>query len=339
MKYIKMLAISAASIFITACGGGGDANNEPPPSVKPLAEQSDQSARSFSIDLETQTTVSLLDSSHMDTIDGPSISTLIAADLVGKPSSIKINGGSVGNGVFGTPLVFQPTIPIPFSSKTIEINGEPTIQFKAGGMISTSGAIQYFDAALQIPSNARFKHAGMGNWKYVGDRQSGYWSGQKIAVGSFIFGKTTPEGTLPTSASREYNGVAQGAVEAGGSSYNYSFNQATMRANIYIDFSSKTVQISLTRNQDWGNNNNEKSVITSFMQRNYPETAIYDISCSGTIDTTTNHFSCAVAGQALSGNINGKLFGPTGTEVAGTYVLSSYGNQTIAGGFVAAQAP
>lgn len=350
MKYTSMMALVAISIFITACGGGG-ANNEPKPSVRPSSEgpsvDTEESARSFSIDLGTQTAVSLLDSTHMDTVDAPSISFSINSALAGIPSSIKINSGSIGNGVFGTALVLQPTIPIPFTSKELDINGVPTLQFKAGGMISTSGISHYFDAALQIPGSAAYKYAGTGNWKYVGDRQTGYWSGQKIAVGSFIFGNQTPENARQAVSSGEYNGIAQGVVESYftpypgylGDGYNYSYNQATMSAKINIDTSSKTVQIWLTRNRDWGNNNNEKLAIASFMLRNYPETPVYDISCSGTIDIAMNRFSCDVAGQALSGKINGKLFGPAGTEVAGTYVLSSYGSQTIAGGFVAVRAP
>jgi hypothetical protein len=261
----------------------------------------------------------------------------------GSPTSptsyrIKIASGSLSNPFFYRDLALPP-VESALTAVAKEFNGYKTTQYNA--LASPADAPNtVYAVALQSLAESGFKHVGMGNWKYIGPYQTGYFSGSPIGKGSFLVGVPTDAGSLAQVGSGTYSGFSQAGAEAdyrvfdGITEYD-RFDQITTSVQVTFDQASRTVTVRLTGLQYW-----TRSWMTLPPLSDYYHSSDMpqSVGCSAVVPADANSFSCSVRGDQ-EGTFKGKFFGPSGNEVAGTFALTGlflYGfGEAVVGAFAA----
>lgn len=184
---------------------------------------------------------------------------------------------------------------------------------------------------------------GIGNWKYIGGEQVGYWSGIPAARGSFILGEPTDAAEIQEVSSGTYEGFSHGGLE-----FELLFIQAfeEFSSAAHVTYDETTHELTLTLD---GFQTYEGSLDTLAMISNWPvfeagptnalnAGAIF--SCVLTVDPGTNEFSCELSygGSEPSGTFKGKFYGPEGNEIAGTFALTGLIRYSLYDGMVGAVA-
>ncbi|WKB56080.1 transferrin-binding protein-like solute binding protein [Eleftheria terrae] len=245
--------------------------------------------------------------------------------------------GSLRGGYYLSPLVVLPARLKASASYDVELNGFKVKGSESKGAPPADTARRYL-ASVQTLVDSGIVHVGMGNWKYYGDYQSGYFSGERQVVGSFVFGTPTPVAQVDAVKSGSYAGHSHGTAQL------YSFDmswfdrydQSTAKANITYDATTRSVTVTLLDFQVW---------LTSLYSTPWAtwdpsdasSTLITSLSCTGTVPVNANIFTCAFADD--QGFVQGKFFGPNGSEIGGTFnfrgVFHGGPDEAVAGAFVA----
>lgn len=292
------------------------------------------------IDGNSLTAVSQLDMGLRQIIPNPNVSfQVLKHSSSGQDSySISLNSGSVPGYRFITDLQFVG-MNASFTPVTRTISGFTINEYIA----YATNVGDVFTVALQTLPASDFHYAGMANWKYLGGLQSGYWTGYKIATGSFIFGDQTQPTVVDSIPTATYLGY----VQASGEAYVYydSYDQLAAKVSVALDRTAGTIAVSITNIEYWINSVWMNSPLYSTKIANFlsgvpsVQSNPQSLSCVAPILPTSNFFSCDVTGQAANGKIIGRYFGPNGEEVAGTFAFSgmfeSQNGQSVAGAFVA----
>jgi len=238
----------------------------------------------------------------------------------GSTSGMALDGSSVqtdsdgiatlalgGNGIFSSISASTPTSSASFSAT----NGD-TLQ---SGFFQTSTiALNKTETTIGVftnPTYYGFEYQTYGAWGAYGNATSG---GSAISVGS-----ASPVTGIPATGSYTFTGGASGYyTDANKLAY---VTNANMTAT--ASFDARTV--SFATNGTYVSGSPSGSAISS-----------PDLNLSGTlaIASGANKVSGTVTTvSGMSGNANGKFYGPTANEVGGTYAVSGSGLGTFVGGF------
>lgn len=328
-----ILALAACTAGLFGCGGGGNPED---------------SAKNPSNEVRTPASVVVFDRTPPEDIVDPDTRSSIISLGAGSRAepltdaldvSVKSNAsgyevtfasGKFTGGSFFSDLNLQPASFNIYSTSRV-LQGFSTTQFE--GSIGLAGAHAYA-TSIQWLTESGMGSVGIGQWKYYGDYQPGYFSGLKSVRGAFLVGKSTPSSDVARVASGVYAGFSQAGVDA----YYVDVNdQLTANASVDYDATAKTVTIRLSRFNYWNSyfgQNGRWSVTWS-----EPRSASYlpdSLSCSGTV-SSAGLFSCRFESN-LSGTLKGKFFGPGGQIIAGTFSLTgmaaTFGTDGVAGGFI-----
>ena len=212
-----------------------------------------------------------------------------------------------GNGIFSSISASTPTSSASFSAA----NGD-TLQ---SGFFQTSTiALNKTETTIGVftnPTYYGFEYQTYGAWGAYGNATSG---GSAISIGS-----ATPVTGMPATGSYTFTGGASGYyTDANKLAY---VTNANMTAT--ASFDARTV--SFATNGTYVSGSPSGSAISS-----------PDLNLSGTlaIASGANKVSGTVTTvSGMSGNANGKFYGPTANEVGGTYAVSGSGLGTFVGGF------
>ena len=212
-----------------------------------------------------------------------------------------------GNGIFSSISASTPTSSASFSAA----NGD-TLQ---SGFFQTSTiALNKTETTIGVftnPTYYGFEYQTYGAWGAYGNATSG---GSAISIGS-----ATPVTGMPATGSYTFTGGASGYyTDANKLAY---VTNANMTAT--ASFDARTV--SFATNGTYVSGSPSGSAISS-----------PDLNLSGTlaIASGANKVSGTVTTvSGMSGNANGKFYGPTANEVGGTYAVSGSGLGTCVGGF------
>jgi hypothetical protein len=212
-----------------------------------------------------------------------------------------------GNGIFSSISAATPTSSVSFSAA----NGD-TLQ---SGFYQTSTiALNKSETTIGVftnPTYYGFEYQTYGAWGSYGNATT---SANAISVGS-----ATPVTGLPATGSYTFTGGASGYyTDANKLAY---VTNANMTAT--ASFDSRTVNFATTGTSISGSPSG--TVIPAS-----------DLNLSGTlaIASGANKVSGTVTtAGGMSGNANGKFYGPTANEVGGTYAVSGSGLGSFVGGF------
>lgn len=168
---------------------------------------------------------------------------------------------------------------------------------------------------------------GIGNWKFIGGEQRGYWSGIPVARGSFIVGEPTDDAVIQDVPSGAYEGFSHGGLEFF-ALFMYQFEEFSSAAHVTYDASTHELRLALDEFETYqayleaGNLNSTWPVFEPEPTNLLNAGATF--SCVVTIDPGTNEFSCTLArdGSEPSGTFKGRFYGPEGNEIAGTFALT-----------------
>ena len=238
----------------------------------------------------------------------------------GSTSVIALDGSSVqtdsdgvatlalgGNGNFSSISASTPTSSVLFSAA----NGD-TLQ--SGFSQTSTIALNKTETTIGVftnPTYYGFEYQTYGAWGAYGNAAG---SGSAISVGS-----ATPVTGMPATGSYTFTGGASGYY-TDPSKFAYVTN-ASMTAT--ASFDNRTVNFSTTGTNISGSPSG--SAVSA-----------PDLNLSGTlaIASGANKVSGTVTTvSGMSGNANGKFYGPTANEVGGTYAVSGSGLGTFVGGF------
>lgn len=318
-KYFSLLTISIAALTLTACagggGGGGGSSSSGGVTVTPFTSWSaiqpnttviaygDASQVSYVDDPITGLTSSI--SSATQTSEGASMTLSYGSSLI---TSATINSG------LGQTITFDKSAgdlmePLPVGP----FAGDVLVALKANRT-----AVGLF--AEPCPANSCvWNYQSYGVWINGIDPNTGLGNG---TTGAISVGSATPVTGMPATGTATFVGTAGGLYVAPSGAA--SFTIADMSAA--VNFGTRAIGFSTTTT-------NTTSDFTSFTARN-------DLNMSGTLTYSagTNAFSGAVtaagAGSGLTGNAIGKFYGPTATEIGGTYAIKAgSGLESLIGGF------
>jgi hypothetical protein len=212
-----------------------------------------------------------------------------------------------GNGIFSSISAATPTSSVVFSAA----NGD-TLQ---SGFYQTSTiALNKTETTIGVftnPTYYGFEYQTYGAWGSYGNATT---SANAISVGS-----ATPVTGLPATGSYTFTGGASGYY-TDPSKLAYVTN-ANMTAT--ASFDSRTVNFNTTGTYISGSPTGNA-------------VAASDLNLAGTLNIASgaNKVSGTVTTvNGMSGNANGKFYGPTANEVGGTYAVSGSGLGSFVGGF------
>lgn len=316
-KNLNLLTISIAALTLTACaggGGGGGSSSSGGVTVTPFT--------SWSAIQPNTTVIAYGDASQVSYVDGPSgltgsisaaTQTSGGASMVLSYGSSLINSATINSGL-GQIITFDKSAgdliePLPVGP----FAGDALVALKANG-----SAVGLF--AEPCPANSCvWNYQSYGVWINGIDPNTGLGNG---TAGAISVGSATPVTGIPATGTATFVGTAGGLYVAPSGAA--SFTLADMSAA--VNFGTRAVGFSTTTT-------NTTSDFTSFTARN-------DLNMTGTLTYAagTNAFSGTVtaagAGSGLSGNAIGKFYGPTATEIGGTYAIKAgSGLESSIGGF------
>lgn len=238
----------------------------------------------------------------------------------GSTSVIALDGASVqtdsdgtatlalgGNGIFSSISASTPTSSASFNAA----NGD-TLQ---SGFYQTSTiALNKAETTIGVftnPTYYGFEYQTYGAWGAYGNATS---SGSAISVGS-----VTPVTGMPATGSYTFTGGASGYyTDANKLAY---VTNASMTAT--ASFDSRTVNFNTTGTSLAGSPSGTPVAASNLNLVGTLSIAAGANNLAGTVATVSG----------MSGNANGKFYGPTANEVGGTYAVSGSGLGTFVGGF------
>ena len=305
---MRAAALSIALATVAACGGGGGAGGggggTPSAIEVPFT--------SFAAIAPNQTVVmdgGALTATGNQTIapNGDYTITSVNGDGIG-PVTVRLSYDGAA-----TPALRQINISSTGVSPSLAFDRDTP-----GQSIACSGTFCFAQnatgSALAIdPVAAGWNYQTLGVWTL--DVTPTSWVLGAVSVGAATIGNS-----LPTTGTAVFNGLAVGAyLDSGGTPF---ATMAGMRAN--VDFSTRDIQFS-TSNTTMVNSN------TTVQSTNN------GLNLSGTLSYAqgVNAFSGALqtANGQLTGQGNGRFYGPSAQEVGGVYSLSGTGVSRMVGGF------
>lgn len=318
ISFLKVSAVTSTILILTACaggGGGGGGSSAGGVTVTPFTSWSAIQPNTTVIAYGDTTQVSYVDdpaTGLVGTISSPTQNQGGASLTLSYGSSL-INSVTANSGQ-GTVITFDKAAGDTIAPLAVgPFAGDVSVALKANG-----SAIGLF--AEPCPSNpCGWNYQSYGVWINGIDPATGLGNG---TAGAISVGSATPVSGIPATGTATFVGTAGGLyVSPTGAA---SFTIADMSAS--VNFGTRSVGFSTTTTNTTNN-------FTSFTARN-------DLNMSGTLSyaSGTNAFSGAVtaagAGSGLSGNAVGKFYGPTATEIGGTYAIKAgSGLETLIGGF------
>jgi hypothetical protein len=159
-------------------------------------------------------------------------------------------------------------------------------------------------------------YASFGLWQYYGNYSSGYVSGNSLYWGAYAFGSATDATEAAAMASKHYVGLA-------GDLSSYPQYQGVSSeygsADVVYDATTQTVTVTVQATNTNGIQfQTQLGGFSSFVDNDAPLSASTPITCTAPV--VAGAFQCGTA--TSGGAISGRVYGPYGDEVAGTY--SSY---------------
>ncbi len=170
-------------------------------------------------------------------------------------------------------------------------------------------------------------------WSY---QSFGVWSTQAGTISAISFGAPTAVGALPTTATATYTGFMQGRYVAAAGDFGGAVPAGTqygvgasLEAN--VNFGTREIQL--------------RTFGTAVLRQGHPPPEIpnadFDIDIGPlpvlTYTAGSNTFSGNVGAgtnaMGLSGNVNGRFYGPGGQELGGTMSLTTAGGGALIGSF------
>jgi hypothetical protein len=350
--------ISAATIGLAACGGGGSGNPQKDlGGVAPSASVTssgmtwtsiyDVTAPQAKVDPDTKSYSSSLDSSFPEPIipglalPGRSTSTHFVGPVATSDftvasdwSSLQFKSGSVGGASYSN--IDLPAATIRLGSTVQALQGFQTIEYGGNTALNNPAGTGY-TASIQVLTSSGVGHVGMGQWKYLGPQQVGYFSGIKHAHGAFLVGQPLTRDEALAVAPGAYAGFSQAGVEDSYNSAYRGFDQLTANASARYDSKNKLVTVMLSQFSYWLGNSGQFGRIDWSAPANASLSLTTNVICTGPISPTSGAFEGECTG-GLAGKFRGKFFGPRGQALAGTFALSGWvvepNSAPVVGGFV-----
>lgn len=240
------------------------------------------------------------------------------------------------DGSFNSDLTLPTTNLVLNNSSAGSINGFNVSRFSRASVLGGSSNPSVLNSFVLDGFSGGFRFTNIDVWKYIAPFQSGYFAGWPTVRGAYIAGAATPNSAIPTIVSNTYTGYAYAGLEGVGSNL--------------IDFNSISLGISVVYSASTGSINITMSDAKGYLETSsisYPNiSTISDwptgtsfvwspISCNTQLIVPTGSFTCNVSGS-LSGKIDGKFFGPSGSEIAATFTLLPAGSDSgMVGAFMA----
>lgn len=248
--------------------------------------------------------------------------------------TVASKGGTLKNGYFFSDLKLAPQAASFFGAPYV-VGNFAINEYKATQIDSSSSDVLKF--GIVLPNlTPQFKVAGIGLWRYVGPRQTGYYIGIQAASGSFAFGSKSPATVLDQMSSSNYSGYAQSS-SLGRFSYNMDdFSQNSWTTNVQIDKAAGTITFSIRVIKQYLMNDISVLPMTPISLEGRPSVTV---TCTTPIVLGSNSFTCILPVPHFPhGSIRGRFFGETGEEIAGTFHLNIWDNaeEFLAGGHVGA---
>lgn len=290
---MKRIVIVFIPILISACAGGGSSSSSSSGSA------STNAFTSWSATISANAPVSFT---------GGSTSTMA---LDGTSAQTDSNGTATlalgGNGNFSSISASTPTNSVSFSAA----NGD-TLQ--SGFYQTSTVALNKSETTIGVftnPTYYGFEYQTYGAWGSYGNATT---SANAISVGS-----ATPVTGLPATGSYTFTGGASGYY-TDSSKLSYITN-ANMTAT--ASFDARTVTFSTTGTYISGSPSGSVIPASNLNLSGTLNIAAGANTISGTVTTA----------GGMSGNANGKFYGPTANEVGGTYAVSGSNLGGFVGGF------
>jgi hypothetical protein len=206
------------------------------------------------------------------------------------------------------------------------------------GLSVVDGSSVAMDLLIGIRSG--FNEVGIGNWKFIGAEQLGFFAGYPSARGSFIAGEPTADSELAALESAQYRGFTHGGLELE-LLYQDSFWEFSGRATAAYDAATRELTLSL-QDLELHDSSMSTNFPTSWPQPMADDPTILSsttLSCTAVVDVVTNAFSCTLSDQGgLSGSFSGKFYGPAGRELAGAFSIVGLIRSSFDDGMVGAVA-
>jgi|GEM_PF-613014 len=223
-------------------------------------------------------------------------------DSNGSPSLVLLQSGEINP----TNVAFNTNFGDTISTATVgPAAGLVGFATKADG---TAAAI----AAEPIPQGWSYQTYGV--WA------TGYTQLGGGTFGSLSVGSETALASVPSTGTANFIGTSGGIYNTPAG--NANFVVADMNAN--VNFSTRQIALSTTNTNVASNN------FTTFTPNN-------QLNLNGTLQIISgeNRFSGSVAtpGNVMTGNATGQFYGPTASEIGGTYGVKGSGLESMVGGF------
>ena len=176
-----------------------------------------------------------------------------------------------------------------------------------------------------IATRSGFNEIGIGNWKFIGAEQRGFFAGFPTAHGSFIVGEPTAATAVADVRSAQYSGFTHGGLElellfqdsfwefSGGATATYDAATGQLSLKLH-DFALHESSMSTNFPSAWPAAIEEEITVLSQIS----------LGCTALVDPATNAFSCTLLSDpdtGLSGLFQGRFYGAEGQEVAGTFSI------------------
>jgi len=159
------------------------------------------------------------------------------------------------------------------------------------------------------------RYASFGLWQYYGNYNSGYVSGNPLYWGAYVFGSATLAAEAAAMSSKHYVGLAG---DLGFYPQYQSVPSEYGSADVVYDATTQSVTVTVQPTDSNSIQFETPLGFSYFVDSDAPLSASTPISCTAPV--VAGAFQC---GSATSGGaISGRVYGPNGDEIAGTY--SSY---------------
>ena len=301
-RMLKMLLISPALSLLSACGGGGGGGGGGI-SYTPVAFTSFSAApKPGAVTITGNTLEGSFASNgsfNVTSTSGPtsgSATVQATYDGAGNQTAVSITGSRSS---------------VNFSQSDGSTAGNLSSIGYRGTLVAVSGNQQ--NIAYSADQNyLGYNYQTYGIWETGLGTGSGYFGATSV-------GAATAGGSVPSSGTATFTGGAGGAyVDSSGVPY-VAAGDATVSAN----FGTRSVSISSTNTNKLNQNTAAFSTASNL---NLSGTMSYSAgvnSMSGTVSTS----------DGMTGSINGRFYGPTATEVGGTFYTTGAGVKTFIGAF------
>lgn len=301
---LRASACAISCILVSACGGGGSSggvNSTPAPAA----------FTSFAnVASGVSTTIS------GSTREGSLAVTSSGAIPAGTVSQSTEATGSVAFTVNNAKQITALTVNGAQSSVSFDTSSTPAAIYVGGIAIATalSNASGSNQAIYLDPYAVGFNYQSFGVWG------SGLVAGATGKYGAISAGVKTSTSAVPTTGSATFRGYAGGIyTDTGGSAYRYGAN-ATFNTN----FANRTIAMTTTADG-----------LTRIVD-NVPFSVASSITGNFSYSAGSNTFNGTLSASGMAGSAAGAFYGPTASELGGTFMISGSGGALV-GGFGAKQ--